>query len=98
MLLRLFIRFFVIRKPGWDDLTIVLAVVVTFGYLAQILIAGPNGFGVPTSSLTLDEMTRFMKGAVAVEITYYLIVGLVKISILFVYLRFGMHPYSMAQW
>lgn len=90
MLVRLFIRFCVVRKPGWDDVAIVLAVVVTFGYLGELIIGGANGMGFPSTSLTLNKMEIFLKNVVAIEITYYVIVGLVKISILFVYLRFGM--------
>lgn len=89
VLLRLILRLFIIRSPGWDDLTIALAVVATFGYLAELIVAGPNGMDIPSTSLTTEKTAEFMKIVVSIEMTYYLIVGLVKISILFAYLRFG---------
>lgn len=96
MLLRLLIRIFVVRKPQWDDYTILMAVVFTLGYLAELLVGGAKGMGAPFQSLTISEMVTFMKVIFSVEVTYYVIVNLVKISILLAYLRFGMYSRHIA--
>lgn len=98
MALRLLVRLFVIKNPQWDDYTILLAVAGTVAYLAEILVGGANGLGTPVSSLTLPESVTFMKAIFSIEVTYYIIVGLVKISILFAYLRFGMCSHDIAPW
>lgn len=90
MLLRLLIRIFVVKKPQWDDYTILMAVIVTFGYMAELLVSGTKGMGTPSHSLTISEMVAFMKVIFSIEVTYYVIVNIVKISILLAYLRFGM--------
>lgn len=59
--------------------------------------------GIPLTDLTLPKMVIFMKVVVSTEITYYTIVGLIKTSILLVYLRFGMFIFhrtatSVDQW
>lgn len=96
MLLRLIVRLVVIKKPQWDDYTILLAVVGTVAYLIEILVGGANGMGTPVNTLTLSEKVIFMKMIFSIEVTYYIIVGLVKVSILFAYLRFGMCSQSVA--
>lgn len=88
--MRSLIRFILIRSPWWDDYTAILASIFTFGYLAELLVSGANGLGSPATTLTMDQMIAFLKVTLSVEITYYVIVGLVKTSILFTYLRFGM--------
>lgn len=98
VLLRLIVRLFVIRNTQWDDYTILLAVVATVAYLAEILIAGANGLGVPVTSLPLAESVTFMKAIFSIELTYYIIAGLVKISICFAYLRFGICSQYIAPW
>lgn len=90
VVLRLFIRFFVVKKPQWDDYTILLAIVLTLGYMAELVIGGAKGMGTPFRSLTISEMVTFMKVVFSIEVTYYILVNLVKISILLAYLRFGM--------
>lgn len=89
VILRLILRFCLIQKPGWDDLTVALAVVATFGYLAEVIVSGPNGVVILSGTSTLEKMVDFIKILVSIEATYYLTVGLVKISILLAYLRFG---------
>lgn len=94
--MRSVIRFIVIRTPGWDDYTAILASIFTFGYLAEILVNISNGLGSPATTLTLDQMIAFLKVVLSIEVTYYVIVGLVKISILFTYLRIGVFNLVLA--
>lgn len=45
--------------------------------------------GFPMSTLTYDNMVTLMKVTLAIEVTYYIAVSLIKISILLMYMRFG---------
>lgn len=89
VLVRLIIRFIVIRNPGADDFTIILAILLTLGYLIVILIDRDNHVGFPATDLTTDEMLTQVKLTLAIEVIYYMIVGSIKTSILYMYLRFG---------
>lgn len=63
---------------------------LTLGYMAEILVARSNGIGFAATTLGFDQMVSLLKVALAVEVVYTVIVALIKISILFMYLRFGM--------
>lgn len=89
VLMRIILRFFVIRNPGMDDYTIVIATFFTVGYMLEILLQKENKIGFPGSTLTMDQMVNQLKVTLAIEATYYLIVGFIKMSIIYLYLRFG---------
>lgn len=87
--MRSLIRFVIVRKPGYDEYTILVALFFTVGYMIEILILRANHVGFPASTLTTDNMLGILQTTLAVEVTYYLIVGFIKTSILCMYLRFG---------
>jgi hypothetical protein len=58
--------------------------------MIEILILRANHVGFPASTLTTNNMLEMLQTTLAVEVTYYLIIGFIKISILCTYLRFGM--------
>lgn len=87
---RSLIRFVIVRKPGYDEYTIIVALFFTIGYMIEILILRANHVGFPASTLTTNNMLELLQTTLAVEVTYYLIVGFIKTSILCMYLRFGM--------
>ena len=89
VLVRSILRFFLIRIPSYDDYAIIVALVFSIGYMAEILVAKANHIGFPASTLTVENMTNILKNVLAIEITYNTIVGFTKISILCMYLRFG---------
>ncbi|KKA28161.1 hypothetical protein TD95_004284 [Thielaviopsis punctulata] len=89
MLIRLMIRCLVIRKPGWDDLTITAAYLAAVAYVIELYYGKANHIGFPMTTLTYENMVELMKITLAIEITYYITVSLIKISILLMYLRFG---------
>lgn len=92
--MRSLIRFVIVRKPGYDEYTIIVALFFTIGYMIEILILRSNHVGFPASTLTMDNMLGILQTTLAVEVTYYLIVGFIKTSILCMYLRFGtMEPF-----
>lgn len=86
---RSLIRFVIVRKPGYDEYTILVALFFTVGYMIEILILRADHVGFPASTLTTENMLGILQTTLAVEVTYYLIVGFIKTSILCMYLRFG---------
>ncbi|KAG6361205.1 hypothetical protein INS49_009429 [Diaporthe citri] len=86
---RSLIRFVIVRKPGYDEYTIIVALLFTIAYMIEILILRANHVGFPASTLTTDNMLGILRTTLAVEVTYYLIVGFIKTSILCMYLRFA---------
>lgn len=87
---RSLIRFVIVRKPGYDEYTIIVALFFTIGYMIELLILRGNHVGFPASTLTIDNMLGILQTTLAIEVTYYLIIGFIKTSILCTYLRFGM--------
>ncbi|KAL5624295.1 hypothetical protein BROUX41_004355 [Berkeleyomyces rouxiae] len=61
-------------------------------YMVQLFIGRSNHIGFPMETLSLDNMTTLMKVTLGIEVTYYLIVSFIKISILLMYLRFAVDP------
>ncbi|KAK2599699.1 hypothetical protein N8I77_011431 [Diaporthe amygdali] len=87
--IRSLIRFVIIRKPSYDEYTIIVALFFTIGYMIEIMFLRENHVGFPASTLTMDNMLEILQTTLAVEVTYYLIVGFIKTSILCMYLRFA---------
>lgn len=92
VLTRCVVRFILIRNPGRDDYSILVALTFTIGYMLEILILKANHTGFPSSTITMDMAVRQLKTTLAIEATYYMIVGAIKASIVDLYLRFGMSP------
>lgn len=67
----------------------ILAAILTLGYLLAILMDKANHVGFPAATLTMYEMSMQLKITLAIEVVYYMIVGSIKTSILYLYLRFG---------
>lgn len=87
--LRVFARAWLIRKAGYDDWLICLAVACSVGYMVEILMGRDNGMGFPMVTLSMENMINLMKLTLAIQVTYYVAIAAVKISILFMYLRFA---------
>ena len=58
---RTVVRFGVIRNAGWDDYTILAALVFNIGYLAEIIVICKNRLGHLAQTLTLENMTIVLK-------------------------------------
>lgn len=89
VLTRSTVRIIILRKPGWDDYTILAAMFFMCGYFAELLICRDNGIGMPAMSLSLDQIQNFIKATLAIQCTYYAAIAFIKISILCMYLRFA---------
>lgn len=92
---RTFVRAVLIRKPGLDDYSMVIGMVFTLAYLAEIFVGKANHIGFPSKDLSLDNMTNLLKNTLAIQVTYYVCISAIKISILCMYLRFGMSFYHI---
>ncbi|KAK7728889.1 hypothetical protein SLS53_009352 [Cytospora paraplurivora] len=86
---RSILRFFVIMRASYDDYTILVAQIFNIGCMVEVLVARANHIGFPAATLTINNMLSLLKVALALEVTYHIIVGFVKISILCLYLRFA---------
>ncbi|KXH39162.1 integral membrane protein [Colletotrichum nymphaeae SA-01] len=85
---RTFVRAVLIRKPGLDDYSMIIGMVFTLAYLAEIFVGKANHIGFPSKDLSLDNMTNLLKNTLAIQVTYYVCISAIKISILCMYLRF----------
>lgn len=72
-----------------DDYTIIVALVFTIGYMLEILLNKEAHIGFPASTLTAGMKIKQLQLTLAIEATYYMIVGSIKTSIIYLYLRFG---------
>lgn len=72
-----------------DDYTILAALFFVIGYMLEILLLKENGIGFPSATLTTEMAVKSLKITLAIEATYYMIVGSIKVSIIYLYLRFG---------
>lgn len=57
--------------------------------MLEILVLKANHLGFPGSTITMENAVIQLKITLAVEATYYMIVGAIKASIVDLYLRFG---------
>ncbi|KAG8163925.1 hypothetical protein KVR01_005843 [Diaporthe batatas] len=72
---------------GHDDTTIVMSGVLTGGWLAGSILEERNGLGRDIWTLEPWQITEFLKVFFVFEVLYTLTLGLIKTSILFLYLR-----------
>ncbi|KAF2864670.1 hypothetical protein BDV95DRAFT_445603, partial [Massariosphaeria phaeospora] len=88
VLLRLYTRFRVLKKPWWDDYTITAAIL--FDLIFTVTYIGSmhhGGFGQHVLSLTVDIITSSYKWQYVNQWTYATTMILTKISLLLQYLR-----------
>ncbi|KAH8812852.1 hypothetical protein F5884DRAFT_878858 [Xylogone sp. PMI_703] len=86
-ILRTLGRCLIVRKMGWDDWLMMFGTILTFGYLFEILYGIRFGIGHHDSNLDPKNFEPLLVIFFATEITYALIVVVIKLSILFFYLR-----------
>ncbi|OTA94596.1 hypothetical protein M434DRAFT_383078 [Hypoxylon sp. CO27-5] len=63
MSIRVWLRFFAIKKAGMDDYMAIGALIFTIGYLGILYVAKTNGMGLPMGTLTPVEMETLLKRA-----------------------------------
>ncbi|PSR88581.1 hypothetical protein BD289DRAFT_498805, partial [Coniella lustricola] len=90
--LRLFIRFFVSRCPGWDDYFIILIFLIT-DLLWTIVVK--HGLGTHFALMTISQMEDFIYMFWWCNACYNMSMAAIKLSLLFQYLRLlSDHPGS----
>ncbi|KAF2657260.1 hypothetical protein K491DRAFT_342989 [Lophiostoma macrostomum CBS 122681] len=87
--LRTYTRIAIVHSFGKDDLAMLSALVFTIGYLIAIWVLRENGMGFSGASLTPVQMVNLIRTTLAIQIMYYIIIFCIKLSILFLYLRFA---------
>ncbi|KAK4153771.1 integral membrane protein, partial [Chaetomidium leptoderma] len=84
---RLFVRFWVIRAPGWDDLFVVLSLLTMSVGLGSICISTDKGLGQHLLLLDLDQASAFLHSFYVFNGSYAMSTALIKISLLLQYIR-----------
>jgi hypothetical protein len=96
--LRLWTRLRIVQQPGWDDLTIAGAMVFTT--LASVCITQEvrYGLGRHAASLSADELTNYLRWFWMSIWSYYVGLGLAKLSIVLQCLRVFGHMARFRRW
>ncbi|KXJ86588.1 hypothetical protein Micbo1qcDRAFT_110462, partial [Microdochium bolleyi] len=85
---RLYIRYFVVKSPGWDDFFVVLYAAMTTAGTAAIANSAVNhGFGEHFLSLGLETMNDFSKDFYVGNAAYTSATTFIKLALLLQYLR-----------
>lgn len=87
VLYRLYIRIFVIRAKGWDDFFVLLYMVSGFVGGIAVCLAPQYGLGRHFIQLELSEVQSYLKVFYVVNASYNISTTLIKMSLLFQYLR-----------
>ncbi|KAF2751119.1 hypothetical protein M011DRAFT_473633 [Sporormia fimetaria CBS 119925] len=87
--LRVYTRTRILSNFGKDDAAMLSALFFTIAYLAALFVARDNGMGFSGATLTLDQMQNLIKATLAIQCMYYVLIFSIKVSILFLYLRFA---------
>ncbi|KAF6826258.1 CFEM domain-containing protein [Colletotrichum plurivorum] len=85
--MRLATKWLKLSTWGPDDWTITFAYFMMIAFLVATLLARREGIGKDIWTLTVDQITAFIKGFFAFEIVYSITLAVIKASILFLYLR-----------
>lgn len=86
-ILRTLGRRLVVRILGWDDWLMMVGMGLTIGYLFEILYGLRFGVGLRVENINPKYLNSILQIVLAMEVTYVVIVVIIKLSILFFYLR-----------
>lgn len=84
---RLWVRLFVTRTPGWDDVFVVLAVLCNVGQAVGLYLACERGLGRHFLLLGIEGMRDFIRTFYIANGTYPMCSTFIKLALLFQYLR-----------
>lgn len=84
---RLWIRLFVTRTPGWDDVFVVLAVLCNIGQGVGLCLACGRGLGQHFLLLGFNGMREFTRSFYIANGAYPMCSTFIKLALLFQYLR-----------
>ncbi|KAJ1323012.1 hypothetical protein MN608_11866 [Microdochium nivale] len=98
---RLYIRFFIVKSPGWDDLFVVLYASMTTAGTAAIGHSVFHGFGEHYLTLSPEDMRHFGIDFFVANASYTSATTFIKLALLLQYLRVferGTRIYSFCIW
>ncbi|KAK9775531.1 hypothetical protein AB5N19_08694 [Seiridium cardinale] len=87
VIFRIYTRFRILYSPGWDDLFVVLTLLSGTGGSICICFATQHGFGQHFILLNSDQWETYLKLFYVANATYSMSTALVKLALLFQYLR-----------
>ncbi|KAL2065758.1 hypothetical protein VTL71DRAFT_3428 [Oculimacula yallundae] len=87
VILRLLARWIVVRKFGVDDILMLAGMLLTGGYLFEIIYSLHFGLGLHEKDILTKDMPSVLIMIYSVQLTYNTIIALVKLSIVCFYLR-----------
>ncbi|EXK24266.1 hypothetical protein FOMG_18993 [Fusarium oxysporum f. sp. melonis 26406] len=87
VLCRLYIRLFMIRSPGMEDLCITIAMLLSTAFTVLIKVQADAGMGMHVWDLTQEELLRPLRALFASILCYYLAFAFIKASFLFQFYR-----------
>ncbi|KAI0130455.1 hypothetical protein BJ170DRAFT_315599 [Xylariales sp. AK1849] len=87
VILRLYTRFRVIYSPGWDDLFVVLVLLLGTAGAVCLCLATQHGFGEHFLLLPYADTIAYLKLFYVANATYSMCTALVKLALLLQYLR-----------
>ncbi|KAF5859687.1 hypothetical protein ETB97_002528 [Aspergillus alliaceus] len=94
--LRLYIRLYFTRTPGWDDLVIALALLSDIGCFVFVMLEAHNGLGQRMDTLSQETLDAQLKALWASIPLYNLSLNLTKTSMVLLYLRlFPLRAYQI---
>ncbi|GAT23928.1 hypothetical protein RIB2604_01710710 [Aspergillus luchuensis] len=94
--LRLYTRLRLVRKPGWDDLLIVVSLATDIVFFAFLVIESQNGLAENEADLPPEVVRRQLKALWITIPLYNLTLTLTKLSLIFLYRRlFPTHTYRI---
>ncbi|KAJ4414490.1 hypothetical protein N0V82_007887 [Gnomoniopsis sp. IMI 355080] len=97
--LRMLCRAVRIAPWGWDDTSIVVAFALTTSFAGAAVLERRFGFGQNIWTVPPDNIDLFLKVFFSYEAIYVLALGIIKISICFLYLRiFPSRRFRVAVW
>ncbi|PWY92783.1 hypothetical protein BO70DRAFT_425449 [Aspergillus heteromorphus CBS 117.55] len=87
VVLRLVVRLYVLRKPGWDDLLIGGSLIVDIIFFAFLVLEIKYGLGRNLDELSAEELQLQLKSLYATIILYNTTLTLTKLSLIVLYRR-----------
>ncbi|RAH79094.1 hypothetical protein BO86DRAFT_319103 [Aspergillus japonicus CBS 114.51] len=94
--LRIYARAFMLRALGTDDILMIIGAILNFGLSITIMIGSQYGIGKHALAITESDTVPMLKCIWVTRIFYTLSMGLVKMSLLWFYLR--LDPRRSMRW
>ncbi|CRL28942.1 unnamed protein product [Penicillium camemberti] len=91
--LRIYVRAFMLRALGTDDILMIIGAILNFGLSITIMIGSKYGVGKHALAISESDAMPMLKCVWVTRVLYTLSMGLVKMSLLWFYLRLDPRKY-----